>query len=158
MQLWITLADVARGGVRTVGVGTQQGNVAVEIEIPLGINDGDTVQYSGLAPGGGDLIITYRIHPDPKFQRQGYNLILEHAVSIWDLIVGADVPIRDLVGNTLTITIPPNTQPGTVMRLRERGLSNRSKVVGDLLVKIQARIPDKISTELLDLIKQNRTQ
>ena len=78
MTLWITLQDVAAGGPRTVTVGTQHGTHAVEIEIPLGINDGDTVQYSGIGPGGMDLIIQFRIHPDPRFQRQALNLYIDH--------------------------------------------------------------------------------
>ena len=57
MTLWIRLTDVAQGGTRPVAVGTPQGQSTIEVEIPLGINDGDNVQYQGLAPGGGDLVI-----------------------------------------------------------------------------------------------------
>jgi molecular chaperone DnaJ len=77
MQLWVTLEDVARGGSKTISVGTQQGNYPVEIEIPLGIGDGDSVQYPGIGPGGMNLIVTYRIHPNPRWQRQDQNLITE---------------------------------------------------------------------------------
>jgi hypothetical protein len=52
MTLWISLLDVATGGKRTVSLGTQAGVSAVEIEIPLGIGDGDNVQYEGIGPGG----------------------------------------------------------------------------------------------------------
>ena len=75
MTLWVTLRDVAHGGNRTISVGTHQGTTTVEIAIPTGINDGDSVQYSGVGPGGMDLVITYRIHPDPKWVRQGLTLL-----------------------------------------------------------------------------------
>jgi DnaJ-class molecular chaperone len=55
MSLWITLLDVARGGRRPVALGTQAGTSTVEIEIPQGINDGDNVQYPGIAPGGQEI-------------------------------------------------------------------------------------------------------
>lgn len=157
MQLWITLEDVARGGARTISVGTQHGSQAVEIEIPLGINDGDSVQYPGIGPGGMDLIITYRIHPNPKWARQGQNLIVDHPVSVWDLILGCELTVKDILGNNLMLTVVPSTQPGTVLRLRGRGLTDRHAAAGDLLVRIQAQIPKDIDPELLALIEKNRT-
>jgi len=152
MTLWITLRDVAEHKTKTVSVGTSQGNSTIEVAIPAGINDGDSVQYGGIGPGGIDLIITYRIHPDPKWSRNGLTLQTEETISIWDLILGLELPMRDLLGNTLTMTIPPGTQPGTTLRLRGRGLSNRGGATGDLLVKLQAQIPESIPQELLDHI------
>ena len=157
MALWITLVDSAEGGTRTISVGTQHGNHAVEIEIPQGINDGDNVQYSGVGPGGIDLIITYRIHPNPRWQRQGQHLITEHSISVWDLILGCDIPIKDILGNTLMLTIPPQTQPGSMLRLRGRGMPGKNNPTGDLLVKIQGQIPDIIDPELLAAIEKNKT-
>lgn len=156
MTLWITLADVARGGRQTVSVGTPQGTQAIDIEIPLGINDGDTVQYSGLAPGGADLIIQFRIHAHPGWQRQGPNLILEQQVSVWDCILGTEINIRDLLQNQLTVTIPARTQPGTMMRLRGRGIPQRHGPAGDLFVRVQVTIPDSIDEDLLQTIQQKR--
>ena len=158
MTLWITLRDVAQGGRRTISVGTHQGTSAVEIEIPLGINDGDSVQYSGVGPGGIDLVINYRIHPDPKWARQGLTLQTEHSTSIWDLILGCETPVKDILGTNLSLTVPANTQPGTILRLRGRGLASRAGDAGDLLIKIQAQIPANIPKELLDQIDQLRSQ
>jgi curved DNA-binding protein len=157
MQLWITLEDVARGGPRTVSVGTQHGAHAVELEIPQGIEDGQSVQYPGIGPGGIDLIITFRVHPNPKWARQGQNLIIDQPVSVWDLILGCELTIKDILGNNLVLTVEPNTQPGTVLRLRGRGLTDRHANSGDLLVRIQAQIPTDIDPELLALIEKNRT-
>lgn len=156
MTLWITLADVARGGRQTVSVGTQHGTQAIEIEIPQGINDGDSVQYPGLAPGGADLIIQYRIHAHPGWQRQGPNLILEQEVNIWDCILGSNITIRDLLQNQLTVTVPPRTQPGTMMRLRGRGLPQRHGPAGDLFVRVQVSIPETIDADLLHMIQEKR--
>jgi curved DNA-binding protein len=156
MSLWITLRDVAAGGKRTISVGTPQGTQAVEIEIPLGIDNGDTVQYSGLGPGGMDLVITYRIHPDAKFERMDLNLLTEHAVDIWTLIAGGSVTVKDVQGNSLEISVPARTQPGTTVRLRGRGLTARTGGAGDLLVRLQARIPDHIDPELLAQIEKTR--
>lgn len=156
MSLWITLRDAAMGGKRTISVGTPQGTHAVEIDVPLGIDNGDTVQYSGIGPGGMDLIITYRLHPDAKFERQGLNLFTEHSVDIWTLIVGGTVTVKDLLGNALEIAVLARTQPGTTVRLRGRGLSGRNNSPGDLLVRLTAHIPEHIDAELLAQIEKSR--
>jgi curved DNA-binding protein len=153
MSLWVKIEDVASGGKRTVNVGTQTGTMTIEIDIPLGINDGDHVQYGGIGPQGTDLIVQFRIHPNPKWQRNGLQLTTEHNVSIWDCILGGDIPLNDILGNQLMITIPPRTQPGSLMRLKGKGLPDRHGQVGDLLVRIQARIPEYIEPELIDQIK-----
>ena len=156
MVLWINLSDVALGGRRAVSVGTNTGTQTVEIEIPQGINDGDNIQYSGLAPGGGDLVITYRIHPSREWQRQGAHLITEKTINLWDLILGAELPLNDILGNQILLTIPPRTQPGTVLRLRGRGLPTRNGNQGDLLVHVHTQLPDTIAPEIIEAIEQNR--
>jgi curved DNA-binding protein len=158
MSLWITLVDVALAGKKTISVGTQQGTMTVEIEIPRGIDDGDTVQYPGIGPGGMDLVITFRIHPNPQWSRRDQHLSTDHAMSIWDLILGTEIQVRDILGSTLSLTIPPGTQPGTTFRLRNRGLASRSGPSGDLFVRVQATIPDNIPESVLDAIRQTRDQ
>lgn len=156
MSLWITLRDVAQGGRRPVSLSTGQGQSTVEIEIPLGLNDGDSIQYSGLAPGGQDLVITFRIQPDATWQRSALNLATEQTVSIWDLILGGDLVVRSITGESLTVTIPVNTQPGTVLRLRAQGLRDQQGRRGDIHVKLAARIPQPVPPELIAAIQQHR--
>jgi len=158
MTLWITLQDVAQGGRKTISVGSSQGTVTVEIEIPLGIEDGNTVQYPKTGPMGMDLLISFRIHPNPRWERNGPNLTTEQTVSIWDLVLGAEIQVRDILGTTLSLTIPPRTQPGTTFRLRGRGLQQRSGTTGDLFVQVQAIIPNHIPENLIDAIVQTRNQ
>ena len=156
MSLWVTLRDVASGGRRPVSINTGQGQSTVEIEIPLGLNDNDSIQYAGLAPGGQDLVITFRIQPDATWQRSALNLATEQTVSIWDLILGGDLVVRSITGESLTVTIPVNTQPGTVLRLRAQGLRDQQGRRGDIHVKLAARIPQPVPPELIAAIQQHR--
>jgi len=156
MSLWITLLDVVRGGRRPISVGTSSGASTVEIEIPLGINDGDNVQYQGVGPGGQDLVIQFRVQPHAEFQREGLTLHTTHKISIWDLILGGDAEIRTIDDRLLVITIPPNCQPGMVLRLQQKGIQDRNGQKGDLMVHLQAQIPATIAPELLAAIKQYR--
>lgn len=156
MSLWVTLNDVARGGSRPVSLGTPQGNNTVEIEIPKGIEDGDNVQYGGIAPGGQDLVIQFRVQNHPKYRREGLNIYMEHTVSVWDMILGADTQIVDVLNNTLVISVPEKTQPNTTLRLRGKGLENRQGLKGDLMVKIIPEIPKTIAPEIVAAIRQYR--
>lgn len=154
MSLWIQLSDVAAGGKKTVSVGSATGNQIVEIEIPTGVEDGASVVYPNLAPGGIDLIVTFRIHPNSKWQRNGFNLYMDQKVSIWTLIVGGSITVKDILNRELTVSIPTGTQPGQLLRCRGRGLPDRSNNPGDMMIRIQAEIPPNIPNDLLDLIRR----
>ena len=153
--IWISLRDVAQGGRRTISMGTAQGVTAVDVEIPQGIDDGDNVQYPALGPGGTDLVITFRVQPDTAWQRQGLNLITERRVVIWDLIVGGSISVTDLLGTALTVQVPPGTQPGTLLRLRQRGLRDRQGQQGDLFVRVAPYLPTQIPEDIRDAIKKH---
>ena len=156
MTLWISLLDVATGGRRTVSLGTQGGVSAVEIDIPLGINDGDNVQYEGIGPGGADLVVQFRISPDRTWQRNGLNLTQEVRIDIWNLILGGDLTIDTLTGKTLSTRIPARTQPGTTLRLKGQGLQDRSGNVGDIFVRIQTFLPENIAPEIVEAIQKHQ--
>ena len=164
LNLWITLEDVARGGPKMVAlqVGPRVSNI--EINIPPGINDGDTIRYAKLSPDGQDLVISYRIKPDPAWHRDGKNITTDREIPVWSLIVGGELPITDLTGSSLMLTVPPRTQPGSLMRVRGRGLPSSNlpgqsvSGTGDLFVRLQARLPDNISDSLLQAIRQETGQ
>lgn len=156
MSLFISLYDVATGGTRTVSINTPQGSQTADIDIPLGLNDGDNVQYPGIAPGGQDLVVTFRIQPSRQWHRDALNLTYAQDVSVWDLIVGGDVTVKNILGHELVIRIPAKTQPGTKMRLKGQGLRDRAGRQGDMFVQLSARIPDTISQELVEAIQKHR--
>ena len=165
LSLWISLEDVIKGGPRSVALQIGNRVSSVEINIPAGIEDGDTIRYPGLSPDGNDLVIHYRIKPDPRFQREGRNLICQQDIDLWDLILGCEVMIEDATRATLALTVPPKTQPGSLLRIRGRGIpaSNlpgraSNLPTGDLLVKVQARIPEQIDPEIIDVIRRKRHQ
>jgi len=156
MSLYISLLDVAQGGKKAVAVATSQGQSTVEIDLPLGLNDGDNIQYQGLAPGGLDLVITFRIQPNSAWQRDGLNLTTSHSIPVWDLILGTDITVKNILGHSLTVRVPPKCQPDAVLRLRGQGLRDRRGAQGDMFVRVNAQIPSAIAPELLEAIEKYR--
>lgn len=155
LQLWITLKDVANAGPRVISVASPHGQSNVEIQIPPGVEDGDSVRYPGMAPGKMDLVITYRIRPDDSWTRQDCHVTVEKSLDVWTLILGGATTIETLIDTKIELSVPPKTQPGTVLRVRGHGLPRKHGTQrGDLLVKIAARIPDRLSPELLEAIKK----
>jgi len=154
ISIWITLEAAVSGGPRMISIGTPQGNSTMEINIPPGISDNENVRYPGLAPGGHDLIINYRVHPHPEWQRNGLDLYCERTLDFWQLILGTTLKLTDLQGRELALTIPPRCRPGTIMRARGRGVVREGHNPGDLLIKIQASMPEDISQEVIDILQK----
>ena len=164
LTLWISLKDVIEGGPRTVAVQLGERVSHLQIDIPQCIQDGDTVRYPGLAPEGMDLVINYRIRPDNGWQRDGQDLTTEITVSVYDLMLGGQVTVTDVRSRDLLLTIPPGTQPGTSLRMRGQGLppstipGRSTNRVGDIIVRVTARLPERFSDEFLEAVRRERGQ
>jgi curved DNA-binding protein len=154
INMTITLKDVIECPTRTVNIATEHGTNFVEIQIPPGVDDGTQVNYNGIAPGGIDLLVLYRVQPHPKWKREGFNLHTEHEVSIWQLITGCSVELNLVTGETVSVSIPARTQPNAQLRLSGLGLPDRSKRRGDGILHIRARIPNQIPDDLEQLIRR----
>jgi curved DNA-binding protein len=157
MTMWITLAEAAQGVSKTLNVGTSMGSSTIQISVPQGIDNGDNVQYTGVAPGGMDLVVNFRIHPDACWRRDSLNLHTEQRISVWDLILGTDLEIATITGAKIVMRVPPGTQPGTTMRIRGHGMPNNQGQTGDCFVRLQAELPHKIAPEIVAAIQQYRS-
>ena len=154
ISIWISLETAVIGGPRTVSIHTNAGAQALEITIPPGINDNENVRYPNLAPGGHDLIVNYRVHGHPTWQRDGQDLYTERGVDFWRLIIGSNLEITDLQGRTLSLSIPPRTRPGTMLRARGRGVVREGHAPGDLMVRLRAELPEHIPPEIIDILEK----
>lgn len=158
LQLWISLDDVMTGGPRVVSLATVQGQTTAEIQIPAGVVDGATLRYNGIGPGGSDIMVTYRIHPNVQWQRQEQDLITQITVDFWDLILGTDVEITPPARGAMRVTVPPRTEPGTLLRVRAQGVPAwEGRAQGDCLIRVQAAMPRDIPAPLLEQIRQARS-
>jgi DnaJ-class molecular chaperone len=160
----ITLEDVLNGRQINAEVGVPGGKKKiVNIEVPSGIEHGQQIRYQGMGDASvpnarpGDLLISVFVKPHAVFRREGDSLIFEKTISVWDALLGTELEIATLNGKTLNITIPPGTQPDTILSCRGEGLPNmRSKVRGNLLIKIKVAVPKQISAAQVEMIKQLR--
>jgi curved DNA-binding protein len=158
----ISLEDVLNGKTINAEVGIPGGrNKMITIDIPAGIDHGQQIKYTGMGDNSipdvrpGDLIVNVYIGRHQMFRREGDSLIFEKTISVWDAMLGSDIDIITLDKKNLNISIPPGTQPETILSCRGEGLPNmRSKQRGNLLIKIKVAIPKNLSIEHLQVIKK----
>lgn len=132
------------------GEGRTRGSEDVSVEVPRGIQDGQTLRIRGKGESGrqgtpaGDLFVHIRIHPDARFEREGDDLKISHTIAVVDAVLGteADIPTFD---GTVTLKIPAGTQPNQVLRVKGKGMPILSSSrMGDLYVTIEIAVPKKL--------------
>lgn len=158
VRIWITLEDVAMGGKKLMTIGTHQGNTAVELEIPQGVADGENIRYPGIGPNNTDLIVEYRIHTHKDMMREGLDIICQRNLDFWQLILGTQLNVVDLQGREITLTVPPRMRPGSTLRAKGRGLERNGHNTGDLLIKVNAVMPENIPDDVIELLKKHQNK
>ena len=152
----ISLEQIANGSNETIQIQTAVGSKAFNISIPKGVEDGQRVNYENLMPDG-VLQITFRIHRHSKFERRGLDLFTTENISVFDLILGTKISVTTILNQTLEITIPPRTNPGSSLRIAGHGLES-AHGTGDQYVVISPIIPEVISDEVLQLLQSERNK
>ena len=140
----VSLAEVARGAERMVALDGRR----LQVKIPPGVADGARIKLrgAGLRDAGeapaGDLYVTVRVQPDPRFERIGADLRTELPVTLAEAIAGAEVSVITPTG-TLKLRVRPNTQNGQEIHLAGKGLPKPGKDAGrgDLIVRVRLVLP-----------------
>ena len=166
VNIEVALEDILKGRVIDAEIGIPNGSKRlVNIEVPPGIESGQQIRYRGMgehtlkdvAPG--DLIVNILVKQHSVFQRQGDMLMITKFISPWDAILGSEITIETIDKKTLTIGIPAGTQPDTILSCRGEGLPNmRTKVRGNLLIKVQIEIPKNLNSEQKDAVEQTKSK
>ncbi len=142
------------------GTGKVRVPKTIEIDIPHGINDGQTMQLSGQGEPGerggpsGDLLITIRIKPHELFRREEFDVYIDLPVTFVQAALGATVKVPTLDG-IVEYDIPEGTQAGSVFRLRGKGVPYiRGKGRGDEYVTIEVEIPKNLTNKQKGLLRE----
>ncbi len=142
------------------GRGLSRGMHSILVQVPAGAVHGSiqTVPRAGhrLVPSGkqGRLEVTLRVSSHPFFSRSGDNILCRVPISFVTAALGGQVEIPTLSGK-IKLTVPPSTQPGTVLRVRGKGLAHRLRAGrGDQLVEIAVEVPARLSARAEELLKE----
>ncbi|MCE5259914.1 MAG: J domain-containing protein [Chloroflexi bacterium] len=153
----ITLAEAYRGTTRILKTSKRR----LEVKIPAGVDTGSRVRIAGGGEAGrnagraGDLYLVIVVREDPNYKREGNDLHMHVPVSLYTLLLGGEISIETLKGK-LSLKIPAETPAGREFRLRGQGMPalKNAEQFGDLYVKVDVLLPQKLSDEEKKLFKQ----
>ena len=150
----LSLNDVMQTHQQTFTVN----NKNIRITVPAGVENGQVIKLKGYgAPGinggpAGDLYITFEITPHPVFKRSGNDLYTTVTTDLYTAILGGEV-IIDTLGGKVKLKVNPETQNGTKIKLKGKGVPVYKKEgeAGDLYVTFDVKLPTNLSARQKEL-------
>lgn len=142
------------------GDGRVKEEESIEIEIPAGIQDGQTLSMEGYGEAGekgapsGSLYVNIRVSPHSKFKREKNNIISNEHITFSQAVLGDKINVNT-IGGQLKMKIPAGTQSGEIFKIKGEGvpfLDRRGQ--GDHLVKIIVDIPKHLNRRQKELIEK----
>lgn len=141
------------------GTGVVRKNKTIEVQIPPGIDNGQTIQLSGNGEAGakggpnGDLLITVRVRPHEIFKRDEYDVYIDMPITFAQAALGAKIQVPTLDG-AVEFTIPEGTQTGSKFRMKGKGIPYlRSKSRGDEYVTVTVEVPRNLSSRQKEMLR-----
>ncbi|GAB4459156.1 MAG: DnaJ C-terminal domain-containing protein [Anaerolineae bacterium] len=158
----ISLAEAYQGTTRIL---EKEGGRRLEVKIPAGAKTGTRVRMRGEGGAGsaggqaGDLYLEVEVKPDPRFERKDDDLYVTVPVDLYTAVLGGEVRVSTLAGN-INLKIPAGSQNGQSIRLRGKGMPKLGKAgeFGDLYVKLDVRLPTKLTSKQRELFEQLRRE
>lgn len=142
------------------GKGTIQRQRTITVNIPAGIDNGQILTMRGEGNAGkrggsaGDLQIVVSVKPHKLFERLGNDLYLDMSITMMQAALGDEVEVPTLDGK-VRYKIDAGTQPGTVFRLKNKGIQYlNSNRVGDLYVRANVQIPKKLNERQKKILRE----
>ncbi|MDP4021798.1 DnaJ C-terminal domain-containing protein [Methylobacterium sp. NEAU 140] len=133
----------------------------VDVMIPKGVVDGQTIRLRGLGqPGGfraepGDALLTIRVLPHPRFTAEGPDLRASVEVPLEDAVLGGTIRVPTLTG-AVEMKIPAMTSSGRTFRLRGKGLPKKDGTRGDLFATTAITLPAGDEPALTEFARARR--
>ena len=135
------------------GEGKRPRSSKIKLRIPPGVDAGSRLRSSQNGEAGfrggppGDLYVVLHVKAHDIFQREGDNLLCEVPVSFFQATLGAEIEVPTLQGKA-TLKVPAGTQPGTVFRVKGKGVKIlQGHGHGDLHVRVQVEVPSRLNHE-----------
>ena len=135
------------------GKGKIKRSRTIEVNIPAGINHGETVSLRGQGNAGlkggpaGDLYVTVTLRRHPIFSRNGYEVYCEVPITFVQAALGAEIEIPTIDG-MMKYDIPEGTQSGTAFRIKGKGIKSlRSGARGDQIINVIVEVPKNLNSE-----------
>ena len=138
-KLAVPLESVFTGSTVRIGINGK----TLEVRVPKGVREGQSIRLGGQGSGGGDLLLQIEYAAHPQFEVDGRNVIHILPIAPWEAALGATLSVPTL-GGAVELKIPPNSEAGRKLRLRGRGLPGDASgklAAGDQIVELEVLAP-----------------
>jgi molecular chaperone DnaJ len=140
------------------GKGVLRREEEVSVVIPAGIRNGEMIRMTGFGEAvsrgtKGDLYIKINVTPHPIFKRDGSDLVMNLNLKLSDALLGTKYPIQTLDGD-IEVTIPEGVTMNEILRVRGKGVPVAKGKRGDLLIKLNIKLPSKLSKKSREIIEE----
>lgn len=156
-ELKLKLSDVYQSQKQTLTVNGKN----IRLTFPAGIENGQIIKVAGHGSPGvnggpsGDLYITFLIENDTQFKRDGKNLYADAQVDLYTALLGGEVMVNTFNGK-VKLKVPPETQPGTKVKLKGKGFPvyKKENEFGDLFITYQLKLPTNLTEKEIELFTE----
>jgi DnaJ-class molecular chaperone len=154
--LSVTFEEAARGVTHRID--TVSGK-KLAIKVPPATLDGHILRLRGEGMPGmggraaGDALVELRVAPHPVFSQRGHDIHMEVAVTLAEAVLGGRVDVPTVDG-PVTVTVPPGSNTGSILRLRAKGLPRGNDACGDQYITLRVVLPSSIDEEFIQFVKR----
>lgn len=141
------------------GTGKERKNRKIKINVPAGVDTGNVIPLRGHgehgANGGppGDLYVNIKVASHPQFKRKGFDIYIDRHISFAKATLGCELKVPTVDGE-VKYDVPAGTQPGTVFRLKGKGVPRvNSSGRGDQYVNIIVDIPKSLNDKQKEALR-----
>ena len=140
------------------GKGVLRREEEVSIIIPAGIRNGEMIRMTGYGEAvskgtTGDLYVKINVTPHAVFKRDGSDLVMNLNLKLSEALLGTEYTIQTLDGE-IKVTIPEGVSINEILRVRGKGVPVSKNKRGDLLIKLNIKLPSRISHKSRELIEE----
>jgi len=152
----VTVEEAAKGVTHSFDMVTGK---KLGVKVPPGVLDGHILRLRGEGMPGmggcarGDALIEVKVTPHPIFGQQGSDIHVDVPITLAEAVLGGRVDVPT-VGGSVTVSVPPGSNTGTMLRLRHKGLPRAKGGCGDQYIKLRVVLPSSPDDEFIQFVKR----
>lgn len=151
-QMDLTFDEAVHGVTKEVEIQRMEGNYnqvrreRMKIKVPAGVDEGIRMRF-------GDADIVFRVRKHTEFYREGADIFTESSLLIPQVVLGDTIDIKTIHGK-VKLKVPPGTQPGSLIRIKGKGVPTLRGGSGDHYVRVKVEIPKNLNNKEKELYQE----
>lgn len=160
LQLNVDFLQTLESFQQTLEYNLTNGKETITLDLPAGIADNTILQMSGRGDNAnaavprGNLEVVIKVTTNPKYVRIDEHILTELTIDCFQAILGHEIEIETPRGKKINLMIPAGIQSGTQLGITDEGFRRQNKTLGKFIVRVNVRIPNTLTNEQIELVKQ----